>query len=88
MVATIAVDEIAEAEGQTLSSPYPLVPSDENVAQRIDFLSNFLVDHTIIYAPGGRESQKPSHRIPAWYSIVPNTIGKPDLFIGTCDKLC
>ena len=66
-----------------IRSPFPPIPSDENVAQRIDFLSNFLLDHTIIYAPGGKASKDPSHRIPGWYSIVNNVIGKPGLFAGS-----
>ena len=77
---------VHDVHADTPRSIYPSIPTDENVAERLDFLSNFLVDHTIIYAPGGRESQKPTHRIPDWYSIVPNTIGPPGLFIGTCDK--
>lgn len=64
-------------------SQFPPVPSDDNVAQRIDFLSNFLVDHSIEYAPGGKASKEPSHRIPDWYSVVNNVIGKPDLFVGS-----
>lgn len=64
-------------------SPYPPIPTDDNVAQRIDFLSNFLVDHSIINAPGGKATKHPDHRIPTWYSIVNNVIGKPGLFSGS-----
>lgn len=86
VVAEIAVDTSSQAAGDHRRSAYPPIPTDENVAQRIDFLSNFLVDHTIVYAPGGKESKKPEHRIPDWYSVVANRIGKPGLFIGTCDE--
>ena len=79
---TISVDE-TRAE-RNARGRFPPIPSDENVAQRIDFLSNFLIDHTVIYAPGGRMSKTPSHRIPAWYSIVSNAIGAPGRFMGSC----
>jgi len=72
-----------ERKGEPPRSPYPPIPSDENVAQRIDFLSNFLIDHTIVNAPGGEKSKEPGHRIPEWYSIVNNVVGKPDKFIGS-----
>ena len=55
VVAEISVVE----DSSSTRSKYPPIPSDENVAQRIDFLSNFLVDHTIVNAPGGRRSQAP-----------------------------
>ena len=41
---TIRVDESAEERAER--GLFPPVPSDENVAQRINFLSNFLVDHS------------------------------------------
>eukprot|EP01045_Picozoa_sp_COSAG04_P045900 COSAG04_NODE_16339_length_502_cov_1.498759_1_plen_76_part_00 len=53
------VAEISVVENVDRRSKFPPIPSDENVAQRIDFLSNFLVDHTIVNAPGGRRSQAP-----------------------------
>lgn len=68
---------------QSPRSPFPDIPSDDNVAQRINFLANFLVDHTIIYAPGGRASKEAGHVIPEWYSIENNVIGKPGLFYGS-----
>ena len=64
-------------------SPFPSYPSDESVAERINFLSNFLVDHTIVYAPGGKATKDSNHQIPDWYSIKNNIIGKPGLFIGS-----
>lgn len=76
---TPAPDDTA---GGVARSKFPPIPTDENVAQRIDFLSNFLLDHTVINAPGGEMSKRPEHRIPDWYSVVPNVIGKPGLFIG------
>ena len=46
-----------EGEGIVPRSPFPPTPTDANVAQRIDFLSNFLIDHTIVNAPGGTKSE-------------------------------
>ena len=77
----IHVVEATEAKEER--SLFPPIPSDENVAQRINFLSNFLVDHSINYAPGGKDSKRPDHRIPTWYSIQNNVIGKPGLFVGS-----
>lgn len=49
-----AAAEIRVVEKAGVSrSRFPSIPTDENVAARIDFLSNFLVDHTIVNAPGG-----------------------------------
>ena len=79
--------EIAVVEPSTPRSRFPPIPTDENVAQRIDFVSNFLIDHTIVNAPGGEKSKAPGHRIPDWYSITPNVIGKPDLFIQTASGI-
>ena len=82
--ATDVVTEIRVVEnGDQPRSEFPPIPTDENVAERIDFLSNFLLDHTILYAPGGEASRHPDHRIPDWYSVSNNVIGKPGLFIGT-----
>ena len=64
-------------------SRFPPIPTDDNVAQRIDFLSNFLLDHTIVMGPGGEMTRRPGHTIPKWYSIVNNVIGKPGKFIGS-----
>ena len=87
MVALIRVVEKEASGGEGAArgesrGRFPPIPTDENVAQRIDFLRNFLVDHTIVNAPGGEKSKKPGHRIPDWYSITPNVVGKPGLFIG------
>ena len=49
VVAEISVVE----DSSSMRSKFPPIPSDENVAQRIDFLSNFLVYHTIVNAPAG-----------------------------------
>jgi hypothetical protein len=82
VVATIdVVDE--EEGGKERRSKFPPIPTDENVAQRIDFLSNFLIDHTIKMGPGGDANKRPGHRIPEWYSIVNNVIGKPGRFVGS-----
>ena len=64
-------------------SPFPPTPTDENVAERIDMLTNFLLDHTKVMGPGGEMTRRPGHTIPSWYSIVPNVIGKPGKFYGT-----
>ena len=84
VVALIRVVEKKGASGASGAARgrFPPTPTDENVAQRIDFLRNFLIDHTIVNAPGGEKSKKPGHRIPDWYSITPNVVGKPGLFIG------
>eukprot|EP01051_Picozoa_sp_SAG22_P002591 SAG22_NODE_118_length_19263_cov_16.155813_3_plen_322_part_00 len=49
----VAQIRVVERPGEPPRSRFPPVPTDENVAARIDFLSNFLVDHTIVNAPGG-----------------------------------
>jgi hypothetical protein len=74
--ATIRVVD-SEARGQ-----FPPTPTDENVAERIDMVTNFLIDHTKVMGPGGEMTRRPGHKIPSWYSIVPNVIGKPGKFYG------
>ena len=32
---------------------------------------------------GGESTRRPGHRIPEWYSVVNNVIGKPGKFVGT-----
>ncbi len=64
-------------------SPVPPLTTDENVAARLDMVSNFVLDHTLVMGPGGESTRRPGHRIPDWYSIVPNVIGKPGKFVGS-----
>ena len=78
-----ATIQVVENQHDPERSRFPPSPTDENVAERIDFLSNFLLDHTVVMGPGGESTRRPGHRIPAWYSIVNNVIGKPGKFIGT-----
>ena len=50
----VATIDVVVSDVQGRRSSFPPIPTDENVAQRIDFLSNFLIDHTIKMGPGVR----------------------------------
>ena len=78
-----ATIQVVENKHDASRSRFPPTPTDDNVAERIHFLSNFLLDHTVVNAPGGRRTQQKGHTIPKWYSIVNNVIGKPGKFIGS-----
>ena len=50
---------VVEPAGAAPRSPFPPVPTDENVAERIDFLTNFFLDHSLENGPGGKITKRP-----------------------------
>ena len=47
-----ATIQVIENKQDPTRSRFPPAPTDENVAERINFLSNFLLDHTVVMGPG------------------------------------
>jgi hypothetical protein len=55
----------------------PLAPTDAEIAQRLNTVSNFLIANST-----GRPKPDP-RKMPAWFSIIPNQLGKPARWVDT-----